>query len=758
MICIMNILLVIIIILATVSTTCLANNNNDAIYMEDEFLQYSDIVMIPKYKQDNHKEMVLGARIAQRELTKNPSVNIDRDDIKCTRCYKGADAPLLPPETFGSWFPTRATSAEDQIQFVQDCKFLGVQATMLSNNAGRSIENYTLAAANSGTHVVSYDSPLKGGKDAGESFHVAPVDFAKTGEVMAEMALSILGDDGGDFVVLASSPAATNQGAWIGAMKHVMKNDVRYSKLKLVAQEIYYPEEDNKEGLTKIALEIAQLKINGTYPSLGLIMIPSTSGAAAAATALMNDGLCDTIKVSGLAFPPEMLRAAKLGCAPQFALFDNLDLGYLAYHATYSLVTGGVEGKHGETITAGRLGTRQIETDPYRNNSLWIKLGDFIKYDENNVVIAAFLECIKGFCGDDADEEYFQQSFRQKYKSKALAIIPKVTGMISFLCSLFLVSYILCSHKRRSKVFGRIMVGLCIADMLSSFFGWFLSTWPMPSESWLHYGAVGNTQTCSMQGFLFQLGLSTATMYQSSLLLYYFLTIVKEWRETQIKKWEICFHLVPCMVGLVTSIVGLVLEIYNPVSRGSVCWIAEYPPYCGQSLSCTRGFNANPFQWWLLYIFVCTTFLWLIIAMASIFHKVHAVEKKAQRYAHSSSNDNSREVAMQALFYAIAYTIPWIWAPIRGAIDTADIIFKYPTADNAVVALSIVNAVIFPLQGLLNFLVYLRPRYTQISIWCGKQRVVVQESLKKSSPNKQQRQQQQPPTDVAPDSASNEGC
>jgi hypothetical protein len=110
---------------------------------------------------------------------------------------------------------------------------------------------------------------------------------------------------------------------------------------------------------------------------------------------------------------------------------------------------------------------------------------------------------------------------------------------------------------------------------------------------------------------------------------------------------------------------------------------------------------------------------------------------------------------MQALFYAIAYTIPWIWAPIRGAIDTADIIFKYPTADNAVVALSIVNAVIFPLQGLLNFLVYLRPRYTQISIWCGKQCVVVQESLKKSSPNKQQ---QQSPTDVAPDSASNEGC
>ena len=108
-------------------------------------------------------------------------------------------------------------------------------------------------------------------------------------------------------------------------------------------------------------------------------MVPSTSGAAAAATALMSYDLCDTIKLSGLAYPPEMLKAHEAGCAPKFALFDNLDLGYLAYHATYSLVTGEVQGKEGETITAGRLGPRQIETDPYRNNSLWIKLGDFIK-------------------------------------------------------------------------------------------------------------------------------------------------------------------------------------------------------------------------------------------------------------------------------------------------------------------------------------------------------------------------------------------
>ena len=154
--------------------------------------------------------------------------------------------------------------------------------------------------------------------------------------------------------------------------------------------------------------------------------------------------------------------------------------------------------------------------------------------------------------------------------------------------------------------------------------------------------------------------------------------------------------------------------------------IAEYPAYCGQTLSCKRGENARPFQWWLVYVFVCVTFLWLIISMTAIFRKVHVIEKKAQRYKHSSSSGgNAREVATQALFFTIAYAIPWIWAPIRGSIDTADLIFKSPNCDDAVIALSIVNAIIFPLQGFLNFLVYLRPRYTQISTWCSNQRVVL---------------------------------
>lgn len=123
-------------------------------------------------------------------------------------------------------------------------------------------------------------------------------------------------------------------------------------------------------------------------------------------------------------------------------------------------------------------------------------------------------------------------------------------------------------------------------------------------------------------------------------------------------------------------------------------------------------------------MFVFLTFLWLIVAMTTIFCKVRGVEKKSRQYSRSSSSGNSREVAMQALFYCVAYSIPWIWAPIQAGIDTADLIFTHPNADDAVIALSIVNAVLFPLQGFFNFLVYLRPRYTQIMSWLSNLRVV----------------------------------
>ena len=100
---------------------------------------------------------------------------------------------------------------------------------------------------------------------------------------------------------------------------------------------------------------------------------------------MQDEGLCETVKVSGLGLPDEMQSYTENGCAPQFALWSFVDLGYLTFHATHGLATGAFEAEEGATFTAGRMGEYTIETDPTRDAGLRIVMGPFTVYDESNV-------------------------------------------------------------------------------------------------------------------------------------------------------------------------------------------------------------------------------------------------------------------------------------------------------------------------------------------------------------------------------------
>jgi len=95
------------------------------------------------------------------------------------------------------------------------------------------------------------------------------------------------------------------------------------------------------------------------------------------------------VKVSGLGLPAEMVSYTLNGCAPEFALWSFVDLGYLTYYTTYLLSTGAIEGKVGERFEAGRMGTYTIEKDPTRDQGLRVLMGPFTVYDATNVEAAA---------------------------------------------------------------------------------------------------------------------------------------------------------------------------------------------------------------------------------------------------------------------------------------------------------------------------------------------------------------------------------
>ncbi len=275
--------------------------------------------------------------------------------------------------------PTPENSVQGQIEIVTNAVTQGAEAIMLSNNAGDQIAPAAQAALDAGLTVVTWDSPIPSAE--GEQVFVAQVDFDETGKVMADMALSIMGDDGGQFAVLSASPDAANQNAWIASLEEVLANDSTYASLELV--DIVYGNDESEESYNQALALVDQ------YPDMELIMSPTTVGIAAAAKAMQDEGLCEDVKVSGLGLPAEMASFTLNGCAPEFALWSFVDLGYLTYHLTYNLAVGNITAEEGQTFEAGRMGSYTIEKDPTRDAGLRVLMGPFTVYNASNVEAAA---------------------------------------------------------------------------------------------------------------------------------------------------------------------------------------------------------------------------------------------------------------------------------------------------------------------------------------------------------------------------------
>ncbi|MDB5665633.1 rhamnose ABC transporter substrate-binding protein [Cypionkella sp.] len=274
--------------------------------------------------------------------------------------------------------PTPENSTAGQIEIMTTAGTQKQGAVMLSNNAGDQIVPAAEAAQAAGTKVVTWDSPIPNGK--GESVFVAQVDFGSIGTVMADMAMDILGGKG-KMAVLSATPDASNQNAWIDSMKKALAADPKYAGIELV--DVVYGDDQAEVSYNRA------LALVDKYPDLGLIMSPTTVGIQASAKAMQDEGLCDKVKVSGLGLPSEMLSYTMNGCAPQFALWDFRDLGYLTYFTAYGLATGQLKGEIGETFTAGRMGDFTIEADPGREGAKRILMGPFTVYNKDNVEAAA---------------------------------------------------------------------------------------------------------------------------------------------------------------------------------------------------------------------------------------------------------------------------------------------------------------------------------------------------------------------------------
>jgi len=349
-------------------------------------------------------------------------------------------------------------------------------------------------------------------------------------------------------------------------------------------------------------------------------------------------------------------------------------------------------------------------------------------------------------------------------EEELLAFLPKAPAALSALGSMYILHDVLWRHARPHRMtYHYLLAGMSLSDLLASV-AWGLSTWPSPNyDDNVVYGAHGNMASCTAQGFFTQFSLATP-LYNASLALYYLLVIRFGYTEGQLatcsKSCSVArlLHAVPLGLALITSIAALPLTLYN--NFFGECWISKVPVDCVETwqsgyTTCERGDNATLYVWLFYYIPLWLALVIATVCMIWVWWSIRQTETKSQRWnihtvpvpeavvipsaavapvgagpVSSMSEDmeiqtqqqtqqkrdpqqqrrrqqrkrrRSAEVGMQGLFYIGAFYFTWLFPTITKIIQLGWNVTYFE--------LTVMTAVTLPLQGFLNMLVYIRPRY-----------------------------------------------
>ena len=272
-----------------------------------------------------------------------------------TRARKEAADELSTTEAPSSPARPAENSVAGQIEIVTTAATQGVNALMLSNNAGDQIAP-AARPRDAGVTVVTWDSPIPAPRARplrrpgrlrrdrhGHGRHGAGHPGRRGRQVRRALGLA-----------RRRQPERLDRLARGGAA------DAKYASLELV--DTVYGNDQSEETLQR-----RRWRSLDKYPDMKLIMAPTTVGIAAAAQGHDRTRGCATrSRSAGWGCRPRWWPYTKSGCAPQFALWSFNDLGYLTYYATYLLATDAAEGR-GRRDLRGRAdgrATRSRNTRP----------------------------------------------------------------------------------------------------------------------------------------------------------------------------------------------------------------------------------------------------------------------------------------------------------------------------------------------------------------------------------------------------------
>jgi len=266
--------------------------------------------------------------------------------------------------------PESAT-ADAQVSVIQSLISQGVDALCIAGNDENALQAALEEAMAAGIKVSCLDSKVN--KDSRQTF-VNQAGTTEIGQALMDAVYDISGGEG-DWAILSATSQATNQNAWIEAMKEVTKES-KYSKLNLV--EVAYGDDEPQKSTDQTRALLSK------YPDLKVICAPTTVGINAAAKVLQDEK--SKVKLTGLGLPSEM--AEYIGnddahSCPYMYLWNPIDVGSLGAYSSIALVDGSITGKTGDKFAAGEMG--DYEVIEASDGGTEIILGPPFKFDSSNI-------------------------------------------------------------------------------------------------------------------------------------------------------------------------------------------------------------------------------------------------------------------------------------------------------------------------------------------------------------------------------------
>jgi rhamnose transport system substrate-binding protein len=240
--------------------------------------------------------------------------------------------------------------ATEQIQLLNTLIAQQVAGLAVSANDADALVPVGRTAIDEGIPVVTWDSSIAPG---GRTVHINQAVASGIAAVQIQMA-SELADGAGQIAILSATSTAPNQNEWIELMRAELEKP-EYADLELV--DVVYGDDEDTKSYTE-----AQALMR-TFPELEVIISPTTVGIAASARAVQDADAVGRVFVTGLGTPNQMREYVNSGAAPQFALWNPADLGYLAIQTLHAIASGQIAGNPGDSFSAGKLGEYTIDPD-----------------------------------------------------------------------------------------------------------------------------------------------------------------------------------------------------------------------------------------------------------------------------------------------------------------------------------------------------------------------------------------------------------